>query len=91
MLLVVALECQREIEHRFLQQAALSADLIGGDRFEFRAERGIQDAHIRGRGLAAFGRQRLLPGEQRDRRPGEQQAGLAEKRAARLERVWGVA
>jgi hypothetical protein len=90
MLLVLALECQRQIEHRLLQQAAVRSDLVGRDRFQFGAKRGVEDAHIGGGGLAAF-RQSLLPGEQRDGRAREQQTGFAEEGAARFERVGGVA
>jgi len=81
----------RQIEHGLLQQPAVRADLVGGDRLELGAERGVEDAHVGGAGLAAFRRQRFLPGEQRDCRAREQQAGLAEEGAARFVHVGGVA
>ena len=75
-LLVVALEGDREVEHRLLQQPALGAHLVGGDRLELGAERGVEDAHVAlgRRRLACFAASASLPGEQRDCGAGEHES-----------------
>src|SRR5207244_3090170 len=87
MLLVVALESHREVEHGLLQQAALGAHLVGGDRLELRAERGVEDAHVRRGRLVALRRERIASGEERDGRAREKEPRLAEKCATGRKRV----
>ena len=48
MCLVLTLELYREIEHRFLEEPAVGADLIGGYRLVFGAEHGVKDAGVLG-------------------------------------------
>jgi hypothetical protein len=84
MYLVVALEGQRQLAHRLFQQAAVRAQLVGGDRFELDVEGGVQDRRVAGAGRAGLGRQRVTPGQQRDRGAGQQQAGPAQEHAARV-------
>ena len=73
-LLVMALERDGEIEHRLLQQAALGAHLVGGDRFVLGAERGVEDADVAGGGVAGGRGEHVAAGEERDGGAGEHSA-----------------
>ncbi|EWS55621.1 hypothetical protein X551_01571 [Methylibium sp. T29] len=86
MLLVMALEAQCEVQHAGLQQLALGAQLIGGDRLELGTEGGVEDLHILGCGAAGLGGEGLVAGEQRHGRTGQRQSGAAEEQAAGDER-----
>ena len=49
MLLVMALEQHGDLEDGLLQQVALGAELIGGDRLLLEAERDVEGGDVRGR------------------------------------------
>ena len=87
MLLVMTLEGQREVEHRLLQQLAFGAELVGRDRFEFSAERGVENLRVGRSGFAGAGGKRMLAGKQRNCGAGKNQPGPAKEQAARRDRV----
>ena len=78
----MSLERDSEIEHRFLQQAALRADLIRGDRFVLGAERGVENADVAGSGVAGRRSEDVAAGEQGNRGAGQNRARAHEHRAA---------
>ena len=79
MLFMMPLECHGEVERRLLQQSALGAQLVGGDRFKLGAESTVQDADVIRGCVVVLGRKRVASGEQRNDCPGKNQAGFAEK------------
>ncbi len=86
MLLVMALEAQREVQHAGMQQLALGAQLIGGDRLEFGAEGGVGNLNVLGPGAIGLSREGLVAGEQRHGRTGQRQSGAAEEQSTGCER-----
>jgi hypothetical protein len=77
------LELHGKNEHRLLQQAALGAHLVGGDRFEFRGERGVQNTYVVGAAALVLCRKRVTAGEKRDSCSRQKERAAAEKPAAR--------
>ena len=78
----MSLEGDRKVKHGLLQEAALGANLVCGDRLEVGAERGVEYPRVRFSGRCGRGRERVAPREQRDSGAGKHDAGTAEEGAA---------